>query len=182
MNYSKLICTLLLCLFGYGVSAESYMDGVLTVQIPSGFEGPVKQSPAPNASVVAYTKRSADSKAATLLQITTYDFGSQLEGMPEDQRVEITEGYLMQFLSGVERRRTSFVKSPASQLTLGSIPASRIDWTGIAEGIAVSGTMYCVIVGTRVISFHTQTSEDASSQAISEAKRSIESVSFGTKE
>ena len=183
MKSAIVACALLICSIGHAaVEAVTYTDDVLTLQIPADFEGPVKHNPSPSASAVAYAKSSADGSAKTLLQISTYDFGSQLDGMPEAQRAEITESYLLQFLSGVERRRASFTKSSPTQLTLGGILASRIDWTGTAEGTAASGTMYCVVAGTRVISFHVQTSGEASSPAVHEAKQAIESVRFRNKD
>ena len=57
--------------------------------------------------VVAYSKPHAGVDGRTLFQITTYDFGSSLEGMP------------------------------------------------------VSGVMYCVVIGTTVVTLHTQGVDDA---------------------
>jgi hypothetical protein len=178
MNHPKRTVLLLLCLMSAGAWAGEYSDESMTLVVPDGFEGPVEQRPGPGALTVGYSKPTPNSTSGTLLQVTTYDAGSQEGPLPEDQRGAITEQYLLQFLGGVERARTAFGKSPVEKLRLGGIPAARIRWQGEARGLQMSGVMYCVIVGTRVISFHTQALADAPPGNMSEAMRAIEAVKF----
>lgn len=157
---ANLICFALLfpgaCAF-----AETYTNDVLTLDVPAGFEGPTSGSPGPGAKVVAYSKPHAGVDGGTLFQITTYDFGSSLEGMPEEERGNASEHYLGQFLGGVERKRTAFRASPPERISLGGLPASRVMWTGNFNGTPVSGVMYCVVIGTTVVTLHTQDVDDA---------------------
>ena len=178
MAPTKRAVLLLLCLVHACAWAGEYSDESMTLVVPDGFEGPVQQRPGPGALVVGYSKPTANSTSGTLLQITVYEPDSQEGPVPEDQRGAITEQYLLQFLGGVERARTSFSKSAVEKLPLGGIPAARIRWKGEARGAQMSGVMYCVIVGTRLISFHTQALADAPPENMSQAMRAIEAVKF----
>ena len=174
----RAVVFLLLCLVNAGAWAGEYSDESMTLVVPDGFEGPVQQRPGPGALVVGYSKPTPNATSGTLLQITVYDADSQDGPVPEDQRGALTEQYLLQFLGGVERARTSFGKSAVEKLRLGGIPAARVRWKGEARGAQMSGVMYCVIVGTRLISFHTQALADAPPESVSQAMRAIESVKF----
>jgi hypothetical protein len=167
-------------LLASGGSAEAavYQDELLTLEVPPGFEGPVREAPGPGASAVAYVKRYSASDRGTLLQITKYDFGTALQGMPEDRRGETADFYLKQFLDGIARRRTSFMSAEPTRVSLGRIAASRAEWTGIAQGQPMSGVMYCVVVGTVVVSFHTQDFRDAPAENRALVVRSFEAVTF----
>lgn len=137
-------------------AAETFSNEVLSLEVPVGFEGPVSDSPGPGAEMTAFTKPYTDRSGGTLFQITTYDFQSSLEGMPEEERGNASEYYLGQFLDGVEKKRTNFSASKPERLSLGGIPGSRVDWSGMFNGTPASGVMYCVIIGTTVVSLHTQ--------------------------
>jgi hypothetical protein len=76
--------------------------------------------------VPEYTKPYPDKNGGTLFQITEYDMGEALRGMPEDKRGETADYYLAQFLGGVERRRTNFSAAEPERILLGGIPAARV--------------------------------------------------------
>lgn len=150
---------LLVAVFGLSYSlapAETFSNEVLTFSVPDGFVGPTTGAPGLGANVTAYTKPYSGTPGGTLLQISTYDFRSALEGMPEEERGNASEYYLGQFLGGVERKRTSFSASRPERLSLGGLTASRVTWTGRFNGLSTSGVMYCLIIGTTVVSLHTQ--------------------------
>jgi len=157
--------------------ATAYDDDLLSIQIPAGFQGPVRTAPDQNSTVIAYAKP-RESGVATVLEIAVYDFGSQLAALPKEKLGEGADHYIGQFLQGVERRRTDFSASAPIRLQVGGIPAARVSWHGITEGHSMVGTMYCVIVGTRVISFHTQTEQQLSMPDMAAAIKSIEAVKF----
>ena len=136
--------------------AEPYEDALVRLDVPAGFQGPVSASQSANADVVAFRWPYAAGDASTLLQITKFGFGAALAALPSDERSDAAEFYLLQFLEGVARRRDAFESSEPVRLDLGGLPAAKIFWEGLAQGRRLSGIMYCVIVGTTVISFHTQ--------------------------
>jgi hypothetical protein len=174
------MCFLFAILTGFiclDASAVTYEDGGIRVPIPEGFEGPLSGMEQ-GAKVVAFVKKYPDGVRGTLLQITTYDFGRALDGMPEDARQDATDKYLAQFLGGVERARQSFKIVSRSPVLLDGIKASRAEWVGNAKGNPMSGVMYCVIVGTRLVVFHTQDFQDAPPSNRKAVLESIKSVSF----
>jgi hypothetical protein len=178
MEMMKRALPLLLCLISAVTWAGQYSDETMTLVVPEGFAGPVQQRPGPGALTVGYSKPTPNSTSGTLLQISVFEPDSQAGAPPEDQRSALTEQYLLQFLGGIERARTSFSKSAVEEVRLGGIPAARIRWQGEARGAQMSGVMYCVIVGSRLISFHTQALSDAPPANMSDAMRAIESVKF----
>jgi len=46
--------------------------------------------------------------------------------------------------------------SKPERIQLGGLPASRVMWAGNFNGTPVSGVMYCVVIGTTVVTLHTQ--------------------------
>ena len=157
-------------------AAASYEDDVVRMSVPAQFEGPTTAEPGHGAKVVAFVAKHPAESRGTLLQVSTYDFGAALAGMPEDMRQEGTDGYLKQFLGGIERRRQHFSIVKQEPVVLSGIKASRAEWTGQVEGQPMSGVMYCVIVGTRVVSFHTQDFDDAPRENMNAAIQAITTV------
>ena len=179
---TRLAFALLVLLIASAVSAEQYRDGVVVLEVPEGFEGPVEGSPDPQAKVVAYTKPYTAANGGTLFQISEYDMGDALRGMPENERGEAAAYYLAQFLGGVERRRTNFSATAPQRIELGGLPGARVTWTGEAAGQRASGVMYCVVIGTVVVSFHTQDIEGAPPGNRAAAVRAFESVAVRDEE
>src|SRR5688572_410405 len=79
---------LVLVAFETPLFADEYKDQLITIEVPEGFEGPIRESPGPQAKVVGYTKPYQNRDGGTLFQITEYDMGEALRGMPEDARGE----------------------------------------------------------------------------------------------
>lgn len=157
-------------------SAETFSNQVLTLSVPDGFEGPTTGSPGPGAKVTAYTKPYLGMSGGTLFQISTYDFKSALEGMPDEERGNASEYYLGQFLGGVERKRTAFSATRPERISLGGLPASRVTWTGRFNDLPTSGVMYCLIIGTTVVSLHTQDMDGAPTSNRSAAVAAFEGL------
>lgn len=171
------LLVVLTMLFSLNVSATTYQSNGIRISIPEGFEGPISGTEQ-GASVVAFVKKYPGDTRGTLLQITTYDFGQALAGMPEDARQDATDKYLAQFLGGVGHARQSFRIINQGHILIDGIKASRAEWSGQAKGQSMSGVMYCVIVGTRVVALHTQDFEDAPAANRKAVLESIKSVSF----
>ena len=118
-------------------------------------------SPGPGMQIAAYVKPHAGIDGGTLFQITTYEFGPELESMPEEERGNASDYYLNQYSEGLARKHTLFDAPPSTRITLGGLPASRAEWTGDTFGTPLSGVMYVVVIGTTVVNLHTQDVEGA---------------------
>lgn len=158
----------------YAFGSEFVLDP-LTISIPAGFEGPVSQSQG-KVSVTGFRKPRPGTDVATLLQISMYDFGPQLANIPKNELGNAAEKYLRELVAGVERRRTDFVLSPPARLQLAGIPVAKAKWTGKLNGLNTNGVMYCFLVGTRIISLHTQDTGSTPTNAMKEAMKAIESL------
>lgn len=112
----------------------------------------------------------------TLFQVSLYDFGSKLGALSEAKQAEAAKKYLLEFVAGIERRRTNFKRTDPHPMKLAGIPAAKLQWTGEFQSKATVGVMYCFVVGTKVISFHTQDFGTEPTDAMKEAMKSIEGV------
>jgi hypothetical protein len=153
--------------------AADFIVKPVTITVPAGFEGPVRQEQQ-GAVVVGFTKNGPTSK--TLLQITIYDFGSRLKTNSESERAAAASKYLLDFVGGVERRRTDFNRTEPTPLKISGLPAAKLRWTGKLQGVETVGVMYSFLVGSNVISFHTQDVGAAPTPAMIEATSAFESA------
>jgi hypothetical protein len=150
--------------------------GPITLAVPEGFVAAPMQRQE-NMSVWAWTKSAPGGKVKALLQVSVYDFGSQLAKVSRDELATGAEKYLREFLGGVERRRTNYALSPVKHVELAGAPASFATWTGRAGPADLVGVMYCVIVRHRfVVSFHTQDLGSEPTSAMREAIAAIEAA------
>jgi hypothetical protein len=149
--------------------------GPISISVPEGFVGPLGGQK-DGAVTAAWVKHHPDSAGGTLLQVTTYDEGVALKGMTAGQRAEGAKKYLMDFVGGVARRREDFKLGPIESLSLAGSPAARVRWTGTIGTVSSVGVMYCVLVDTTVVSFHTQDTGSEITAAMKSAIAAIESA------
>lgn len=147
--------------------------GPISISVPEGFDGPLGGKK-DGAATAAWVKHHPDSDGGTLLQITTYDEGATLKGITTGQRAEGAKKYLMDFIGGVGRRRDDFKLGPVESLSLAGLPAARVRWTGAIGSLSSNGVMYCVLVDTTVVSFHTQDTGDEVTAPMKSAMAAIE--------
>lgn len=178
MKLLHLYIASLLLLAAQVAIAATFENDVVSIEVPNGFQGPVSEPSGAEAVVIGFKKSHPNGSTNTLLQITVYNFGAHMPAIPKARLGEAADNYLAQFLKGVERRRTSFSATASTRISLGGLPAARVSWSGITEGRAMRGVMYCSIVGSKVISFHTQDFKDAPPANLQQAVTAIESVRF----
>lgn len=153
---------------------------LVNISVPAGYKGPLSSSHQSGAQVMGYVKKIPGSERGTLIQISTYDFGAQLSGMPEEMRGETAAYYHDQFLAGVQRQRTSFKSSEITRVVLDGIPSARVEWSGVAQGFKMSGVMYCSVAGTVVVSMHAQGFDDSPDADFEAAVAAIDKVRFNS--
>ena len=113
-------------------AAETFRFEGGSVEIPVGFTGPVEQRRGTELVLYGFTKRHAGRETATLLQITVLQPPGGLEP-------RTAEKYLLDFLGGVERRRTNFSRGPVESITIGGQAIARVNWRGRAENQSMKG-------------------------------------------
>jgi hypothetical protein len=159
-----------------GLSENFSAEGI-SLEIPRGFDGPLSQD-LNGAAVYAFTKSSTAPEVRTMFQISIYDTGKALPKLSNEKMWAGTDKSVLAMLKGVERRRTNFNQGKITHMHLGGIPASKISWSGDYEGVPANGVMYCVMVGSKLVSLHTQETSGKSTPNMSEAIRAIESLSI----
>ena len=178
MTLYRILVACCLVLSASGAPAAAFESELFALDVPGGFQGPISQSMGADGSVIAFTKPHPGAPTNTLLQITIYSAPAGAQPPRADQLGPLSERYLGQFLGGIERRRTDFSSTKPSRVTLGGLPATKVTWTGVAQGRQMRGTMYCVIVGTRVFSLHVQDFESAPPNYLREAEAALTSIRF----
>ena len=171
----------LLALTAGGVAtaaAETFRFAGGSVEIPAGFTGPVEQRHDGGMVLYGFSKRHDGRPTATLMQITVYQ-PPGAPRLPAEQEPRAGERYLLQILAGVERRRTDFSRGAVEPVTIGGKGAAKVTWRGRLDGAPMRGVMYCVVDGSRVLSFHTQDFDVAPPDAMTAAVRAFESAALG---
>jgi hypothetical protein len=174
MKQLTIVPLLCFALFTECFAGQFSAEGI-TLDIPKGFEGPVSQS-VERGMMYGFSKVSSTPRVRTLLQLSSYDLAKTIPRLSKEEFLVGSDKYLQEFLKGVERRRTGFKQSRIAHISLGGIPASKISWSGSLQGVEMKGVMYCVIVGSKAISLHTQDAGNEITPNMLEAMRSIESL------
>jgi hypothetical protein len=167
-----LLCFLLALPAGMALPADV---GPLSIAVPAGFEGPTTGAKEGNVTM-AWVKRRPGEDGGTLLQISVVDMGSALNGITVAQRAEGAKHYLSEFISSVARRRDNFKLGEVEPVSLAGMPAARVQWTGGVGEIQAIGVMYCVLVGSSIVSLHTQEVGSEITPAMRSAMAAIEGV------
>lgn len=178
MNALRLTLAIPLLFLALQASATGFDTDYFSIVAPVDFQGPVTQPMGDKGSVIAFVKPHPATQTNTLLQITVYDAGANAQLPKKEQLGPLSEKYLGQFMEGVKARRTNFTATAPTRVTLGGLPASRTTWSGSAQGQQLHGIMYCVIVGTRIISLHTQDFDTSPAGDISAAEAAIKAIRF----
>jgi hypothetical protein len=126
--------------------------------------------------MTAWVKHRPGEDGGTLLQISVVDMGSALNGITVAQRAEGAKHYLSEFISSVARRRDNFKLGEVEPVSLAGMPAARVQWTGGVGEIQAIGVMYCVLVGSSIVSLHTQEVGSEITPAMRSAMAAIEGV------
>jgi hypothetical protein len=160
------------------VGCASHEIHEVEIAAPDGFSGPEHRALGPGTETFAYRKDRPLGQVGTLLQVTRHEFGDALKNLPESERYPTARKYLLDFLKGIERRRTNYNQSAPTAVSLDSRSAARAEWTGQYDGIDAHGVMYAVIAGTTLYVFHTQDPLTAPAADMQDAIHAIESVKF----
>lgn len=172
-----LLLVVLAAIVATDAAAQGYefVLGPVALSVPAGFEGPESQKRG-GLTLAGFRKPNPGTDTAALLQISLYEFGVRLADLPARERGNAAEKYLRELIRGIERRRSAFVLSPPTRLKLAGIPAARAAWRGSLNGQDGNGVMYCLVVGTQVVSLHTQDAGSAPTQAMEDAMKAIEGL------
>lgn len=146
----------------------------VTVTVPEGFDGPLRQAQGP-AVHVGYTKESGPI-GQTTFQVTVIDIDPALkfDGVPARERPAAE--FLLDFASSMQRTRTAFNRTEPVSLVIGGIPAAKLRWTGKLEDVETVGTMYAIVAGDKVIHFNTQDVGPTPTPAMLDAESAFEAA------
>jgi hypothetical protein len=169
---APLVTLLLLLPFDAATCADF---GPISITVPQGFAGPIGGEKG-GAKTAAWIKRHAAAQGGTLLQVTIYDAGPDLRSIGWQDRAAGARKYLKEFVAGVAQQRENFQLGAVESLSLAGVPAARVRWTGTVGSAAAIGVMYCVLVDTSIVSFHTQDTGSEITDAMKSAMAAIEAM------
>ena len=133
--------------------AMAYDFGAGTIDLPEGFAGPEKKQVRDQGMIHEFSKQHPGTDAATLLQITVYDFGQKLRPVPDSMMLAAAEDHLMDYIAGLRRHFDTFDFKRMPSLKIDGTPTAHIEWTGNSEGRQLHGTAYCLMKNSRVLTF-----------------------------
>jgi hypothetical protein len=149
--------------------------GPISITVPQGFDGPIGGGSG-SAKTAAWIRRHADAQGGTLLQVTTFDAGPDLRSIGWQARAQGAKKYLLEFVAGVAQQRENFQLGAVESLSLAGVPAARVRWTGTVGSTVAIGVMYCVLLDTSIVSFHTQDTGSEITDAMKSAMAAIEGM------
>ena len=170
---SKLLTFIFLCSLSVNSYALSFGGGDITP--PNGFKGPIVKELGQGAKSIAFFKEHSG-QFKTLLQLNIFDTGKEIPPMKDDELKQGISQYLLQFLSGVARKRQNFTKGKIEFISISGATTAKIKWSGSAHGMDLEGVMYCYINGSKIISMHTQDLKSHNGVYINQAVQSFESI------
>ena len=135
----------------------------------------MKQSMGQSATTTAFTYPHTNG-GGTLLQISVWDPGQTIPPMSADELKRGTKQYLLQFLSGIERKRNKFSRQEVEFIEISGQPAAKVAWSGEVQGMEVHGIMYCLIFNSKIYSMHTQDLSSLDEKYTSMAVNAFESI------
>lgn len=176
MNTRSCIIALAFAVTVSFAAAAEFQFEYFTLDVPEGFEGPELNNLGADLKTVAFAKPHNNGTFKTLLQGTTYKFAASSSVIPREHFGAAADKYVLELLAAVERRRGNFSSTKPTRVEIGGAPASRVTWKGTMEGKGAHGVMYCIIVGSHFIAFHTQDLDDAPPSNLQQAETAIKNV------
>jgi hypothetical protein len=173
----RLEAIVFLCVLGIlGADVSLAADvGPVSITVPEGFEGPVLNAER-DGLTAAWVKRPVGMVGGTLLQISTIDLGTSLDGITAEQRAEAVTHYLLEFIKGVSQQREGFELGTVDAVTLAGLPAARVRWSGRLGDTPTIGMMYCVLISHSLVNFRTQDEGSEITPAMYAAITAIEAM------
>lgn len=147
------------------------------IEIPQGFEGPTSGELGKGIVSTGFIVPHGDNTAA-VLQITIWKVPGDLSKIPADKLKPETEKYLMHFLQGTANNRTKFVQGKIEYIQISNQMVAKVKWSGLKEGYATHGIMYCLIYNAKVYSFHAQDYSEHKHKYANMAVKAIENIEF----
>lgn len=176
MNARRIIVALMLGFAAMPSIAAEARIGSVVLTVPAVFKGPAKAEADAGAEVLGYSASEGVTEPAAVLQLTRYLLPTVPDNLSESELEKGTSQYLLQMMTGVERRRTEYTQSVPVKIRLGGRVAAKATWRGNSNGAAMNGTMYCVLVGKDVVWLHAFGPGNEPSVNVALAIRAIEAL------
>jgi len=173
---NRILISIVIILFSCFSEANEFSFVDASINIPAGFDGPIKKNMGQGASTIAFQNLHKDENNATLLQITTWNPGKPFPEMTDEELKKGAAQYLEQFLSGVARKRSHFEKSEVEFIKISGVPAAKVNWSGEIDSKKAHGVMYCYVFNSKIISLHTQDLVEFGGLYLNQAVESFESI------
>jgi len=176
MNTRRIIVALLLGFAALPSMAADARVGSVVLTVPAVFKGPAKAEADAGVEVLGYSASEGVTQPAAVLQLTRYVLPTVPDNLSDSELEQGTSQYLLQMMTGIERRRTEYTQTAPVKIRLGGKVAAKATWQGNSNGAAMNGTMYCVLSGKDVIWLHAFGPGNEASVNVALAIRAIEAL------
>jgi hypothetical protein len=156
-----------------GASTATYDHAHFSIDLPPGYIGPSEHV---SGAAVSYGFRKPypGTPLSSVILVTVQEMGSSFARRVPGERARLTRETLDPIVGGIERNRSAFHRSEPAAVTIASYPGLKLAWSGVAQGIAFDGIVYCVLAGSRAIAVQIQDPAGRDKRRLTEAIRAEE--------
>jgi hypothetical protein len=156
---------------------RTYRDQGFVIELPSGYLGPVEHASGTSVSR-GFRKPLPQSVLNTVIMITVQDNGPSFARRLVKERGVMTRETLEPIIENIGRNRANFHRGEPRPVMLSGIPGLKAAWSGVAQGAAFDGIVYCVLVGARAYAIQIQDPAGLGNARLAEAVRAVERMRF----
>jgi hypothetical protein len=159
--------------------AATFENDDFSIEVPAGFTGPNQAHRIEDGHEIrlfAFTRPHVQDATNTLLMVSTFSFDMSLPRASAQELQEAGDKYLVDFLKGIERQRTSYSEQPIRHVKLNGVPFSVRSWQGVLLGRLLTGVMYCGITETKALCVQTQDFKEFAATSLEQALAAIETL------
>ena len=178
MSPRKLLTALLLCLTFTNTYAAPFDNGLVSINLPNGFHGPLIKGADTRANSVAFAKAHDPSGTHnTVLYIDVYPMSDSMPGDPPVDPVALAQHKLMQVLKNLPKPGDTMTHAEPASVTLDGLPAVRVTWS-TDGGARMRGIMYGVVAGPNLFVLNISDYDDFTKRNTKQMDAAIQAIKF----
>jgi hypothetical protein len=145
-----------------------------SIRLPRGFMTvpPAQQE---STRLFGFGRLHGDLQTSTLIMVSLVDLGQAPPAAPSaGERAQL----LAMFLKGIKDRHTEWTQSVPTEVELGGLRFSAVDWSGKTQGREMEGTFYLTVAGSEIVALSAQDFRPFASDTIPLAKQVFKTFSL----
>lgn len=178
MSPRKLLTALLLSLTFSNVIAAPFENGLMSINLPNGFNGPLIKGADTRVTSLAFAKaHDLSGNQSTVLYIEAYPMSDSIPGDPPVDPAAVAHHKLMEVLKNLARPGDTMTHAEPVSVTLDGLPAVRVTWS--TDGTArMRGIMYSVVAGPNLFVLNVSDFDEFTKRNTKQIDAAIQAIKF----